>query len=122
MPQVPFNQMLKQIVDYLNEESDDAMRLWDVLSALRGPDSGNQDIFEAHRIKTATTSVIRHAIKLRADNIQGVVVVQDDQNSLKLRCELDTFKHFAVHATKAFTALELNWFGVNNEKNVQEGE
>lgn len=51
--------MLDQIVKFLQTEDIESIKLWAILTALRGPDSGNNEL------KKETTARLRYAIGLR---------------------------------------------------------
>lgn len=51
--------MLASIVKFLQVGDQESVDLWAILTALRGPDSGDDEL------KQATTSRLRHAIRLR---------------------------------------------------------
>lgn len=100
---------LKRIVEFLNYnagDDDDSDNLWNVLSALRGPDV--DDHMEA--LKLSTTSVIRHAIGLATSRL---VIESDAPHKLSVRLMLDEHSrangHFTWHAKQAFEALGLKW-------------
>lgn len=83
-------------------------KLWDVLTALRGPDD-NQNRME---IKEATTAVIRRSV-LRIDQDKVLAMVQGDQlGNIPVRHDIP-YGHFKTHARNAFYALGLDW-GANN--------
>lgn len=127
---IPFEQKLKEIVDYLNTgDHDETRKLWDVLTALRGPDNGHG--------KAVTTSVIRHAIGLYEMNRFGVNVERDDDLSVKARIDYDPDRvttqkeeaeredsnysyHFFFHARYAFRALGLQWGKLNGKEGKDE--
>src|SRR5208337_448887 len=62
--------VLSQLVNFLNtEQSGDAQKLWNILTALRGPDAHTLVVWRdgarsAGAVKLATTAVIRHALGL----------------------------------------------------------
>jgi hypothetical protein len=89
----------------------DCQRLWDVLSALRGPDSAELDL------KIATTAVIRQIFFKNIILPYSLTVECDSSESKKYREELvGTASHFYVHAKRAFFALGLDWNEVNPVK------
>ena len=92
--------------------------LFDVLSALRGPDS-NRDT-----VKEATTGLIRgkaFPIVFTEDgphNCLGLIVTHEDNEDLaKVRMALEKdpeeSRHFLNHAKLAFNHLGLSWSNVN---------
>ena len=99
--------MLNQISRFLRDDSQvlkgERKKLWEVLTALRGPDYG-----ESYNTKRATTAVIRyHALGSSA--VRGFAQVRpDDEYSVRTRCEMKG-RHFIDHAILAFDALGLKW-------------
>lgn len=106
-----FKPLLKQIVKFLNEAGPESRELWDVLTALRGPDN-NREID-----KNAATAVIRHAVGLKGyTRDYSFVVLPDSVQSAEQRQVLEreiVDSHFRRHAQLAFEALELKWDEVN---------
>lgn len=97
-------------------ESDETGALWNVLTALRGPDNEDEDV------KRATTEVIRwHFLGKdpNMDGFSGSFVGPDDEGSRRLRVFLSgpsgaiELSHFRGHAKLAFAALGLKWDEVN---------
>lgn len=83
--------------------------LWDVISALRGPDKD-----EMSMVKDATTSVIRH--KLGISEYIGLIVRPDTETAAQVRRNIDSYMadyHFVFHAKRAFGALGLKWDELN---------
>ena len=92
-----------------------AGQLWDVLTALRGPDSDD------YKLKDLTTATIRHAIGLKSDSQPGIRVVEkvpfgakrviDAPGQLPDSVVSDLINqhkaqyHFAVHYRSALLAL-----------------
>ena len=105
--------LLNQIDTYLSTD-ERAAELWDILTALRGPDPDHWD-----KDKTATTAVIRYtalpktaatadpswpyASRISAEVYQGYTKSSVEQRKLLPR------GHFSVHAHRAFKALGLDW-------------
>lgn len=77
--------------------------LWDILTALRGPDDGDNNV------KAATTGVIRHAVC--GYDCPGMVN-RDSKYEKHVRESLPD-NHFTRHAVGAFRALGLKWHEVN---------
>jgi len=88
--------------------------LWDVMSALRGPD--NDDL----TLKHATTSIIRQKlfgtyctlggyVDINGDTLQRVELRQANQHINY--CHPN--RHFLMHAQRAFETLGLNWEALN---------
>lgn len=97
---------------------DEAEQLWDVLTALRGPDNEDGDV------KLATTEVIRwHFLGKAPDmtSFSGSFIAPDSIGSMHMRVYLEANKwyatpsngHFLGHAMRAFKALGLKWDEVN---------
>jgi hypothetical protein len=85
-------------------------QLWDVLVALRGPDS------RTRQIKNATTAVIRtSAFPKRPCLERSVYAVKDTPILAKRRKVLLRLeqRHFREHVSDAFLALGLKMFEVN---------
>jgi hypothetical protein len=124
----PKPQTLRGILDKLDAvlngpDMNLASQLWDVLTALRGPDSTASRRSE---IKYATTAVIRRVAfpKTAAinDNMIPAVFSSDSLNAQEIRTnelvltgEVDKAMgwHFDHHARIAFQALGLDWSAVN---------
>ena len=91
--------------------------LFAVLSALRGPDSDNDDV------KKAATGLIRGKAFPRVfsksnDNDLGLVVIlADNEDLVNVRRDLENnreeSRHFLNHAHSAFKHLGLSWSDVN---------
>lgn len=108
-----FRKMLDQIDKFLLAGDDQALKLWNVLSALRGPDSGD------YNIKESFTEVIRTAAfpataQSGARNIPATFAYRDYKTNLGTRQEAQP-SHFRSHARAAFEALGLNPDIVNEE-------
>lgn len=111
--------------------------LWDILSALRGPDMQyvlSQDIpFDVNHVKAATTAVIRMALfQLDKDAPRdtffppmgvNISVLPDNARNCAIRVWLNNHPadasekfsgHFIQHARYAFEALGLKWTEVNS--------
>lgn len=84
--------------------------LWNVLSALRGPDAEDN-----HELKLATTGVIRyHFLGKTRGSMHGSTVLPDTEEAAKLRRQYtNVWSHFISHAKDAFEALGLKWDEVN---------
>lgn len=105
----PFEKELQRIARFLNEGGDQAGKLWDVLSALRGPDDEKTRV---RGTKFATTAVIRYTMGLKRDAGIPAVICPDKYQWADLRTIhlTDHFgDHFMKHAYKAFEALGLDW-------------
>jgi hypothetical protein len=113
-------QALDQIQDMLDGQSFSA-ELWDILVALRGPDSRNR------KLKYATTAVIRQAAFPRRP-CEERSIFGDDSFVLTLR-RREMFRkrqdhnHFREHIRDAFAALGLKFGGVNvgHKKSSRQG-
>lgn len=106
-----YKPLLKQIVDFLNVADDESKKLWDILTALRGPDSDIDDI------KYATTSVIRKTIGLTCEGGEndkiGAIILSDSYNKCETRQSDLKSWHFDSHVRSAFDTLGLKWEEVN---------
>jgi hypothetical protein len=84
--------------------------LWDVLSALRGPD------YEESVDKDATTAVIREAFLGPKTQVFPADFAVDSAERAERRDDMVSGSesyHFLSHARNAFDALGLKWFEVN---------
>ena len=72
-PVTNVRQLLDTIVTVLNGPRTKAKQLWDVLTALRGPDSDS----DSSQLKDLTTARIRGAIGLKDGNGGGAIVSHD---------------------------------------------
>lgn len=104
---------LDQIQQWLLDP-DGSEALWDVLTALRGPDTGNL------KGKLATTAVIRLVAfpgLANCETIPFTVFCEDAEDSRGYRVsEMISRDHFSKHAKRAFDALDLVWGRVNQER------
>jgi hypothetical protein len=94
---------LDKIQDMLDGKSYSA-ELWDILVALRGPDSRNR------KVKNATTALIRtKAFPKRPCLERSVFAIRDTAELAKRRQVLlsQESNHFREHVTDAFAALGL---------------
>lgn len=92
----------------------DSRRLWNVLVALRGPDSGN------YSLKDATTAVIRRKALGNVQAMYGCVVGSDSPELAKYRnTVLGESHHFLKHAEEAFFALDMSWNGKDEGGTVE---
>lgn len=111
-------ELLAPIVAELNTGSQNARDLWDILSALRGP-----DFIVNSELKTSTTAAIRSAIGIVPDhegadnkvyalgvraevNPDGAKNLPDWSNLCALARELGQPIHFFEHASNAIDAIE----------------
>ena len=96
--------------------------LFDVLSALRGPDS------KSDNVKEATTGLIRGKAFPRVfdenkhqNHLGLVVTLVDNEDHAKLRRDLENDReeshHFIAHAQSAFRYLGLSWSDLNPTPN-----
>ena len=85
--------------------------LWDVISAIRGPDSRNK------RLKHATTTVIRRAAFPSRPCEERSFYGEDSAKRAEIRKRLfknkEDFNHFRQHCEAAFDALQLSLYEVN---------
>ena len=107
---------LRQALDAIQEMLDGqpfSADLWDVLVALRGPDSRDR------KIKNATTALIRSKAFPKQPCLERSIFAHCDTPELARRRQ-DMFKgkqdlnHFREHIASAFTALDLQIGGVND--------
>lgn len=97
-------QIKDKLQELINRTDLNDSQIWDIISALRGPD--NEDSI----LKTATTEVIRHKLGFYE---QYFFVSPDDYNQVIYRKGMNVGSHFYLHARSAFRALGLNWNDVN---------
>lgn len=108
--------LLYRIDTVLAEASDDSIKLWDILTALRGPDALGS------LTKNATTAVIRatafprtYNSKQEGEPFGGAILAtfkKDQSGNVAIRQGIDG-GHFRSHAKYAFHALGLDWDKVN---------
>ena len=104
-------QMLDSIISFLNNAPyEESRQLWDVLTALRGPDDNNTGL------KSVTTARIRGVLGLRPNGASGAVVdngapVHSEASGydmfykLKESVNESVLYHFAKHYAHAVAAL-----------------
>lgn len=85
--------------------SKEGEQLWDVLTALRGPDVQNEEV------KRATTGVIRYF--LLGASVPGCTTSNPDAPELAAVRRKLVDSHFTGHARKAFRVLGLKWRSCN---------
>ena len=109
---------LRQALDAIQKMLDGqpySLELWNVLTALRGPDSRNK------RIKYATTAVIRQAAFPKKPTDASSVFCSDTFLRAMRRRALfrnrEDLNHFREHVRDAFAALGLQIGGVNVQAN-----
>ena len=88
----------------------EAREMWNILSALRGPDT-----VDSHAEKKCTTAVIR--MKVLGQSLDGKIpAIMEKDNSFKadnrVNIEFESY-HFKSHMEYAFEALGLKWNEVN---------
>ena len=89
-------------------------KLWDILSALRGPDKE----FCGH-YKDASTAVLRHAFfGGKCKNVSAKATIYSDNETLRDRRNTAEYQHkvgyhFSRHARLAFKALGLDFKNIN---------
>ena len=119
--------LLNEIDEYL-ASNEGAKELWDVLTALRGPDNHNS-YAAADKMKNATTAVIRFiALPKTARTVRsgltypyaasiGARINADEKNNVEARNSTEGREavglHFLVHTNDAFLALGLSMGEVN---------
>lgn len=110
-PPTNLREALSQIENMLSGKKYSAA-LWDVLVALRGPDSRNR------RIKNATTTIIRSAAFPSRPCEERSIFGEDAENLCRRRRSLfanrEDNNHFREHVRDAFEALGLKLFEVNH--------
>ena len=110
-------EFLAMVRNFFNDEtihSVDKKEVWDILSALRGPDEGVKD---RELLKSATTFLVRSAVLGEKEASKwSWPAVKDDTEALRdIRVRAQRM-HFLSHAIEAFSALDLMWSGVNTKK------
>lgn len=129
--------IIRQFYGDREVRGEEKSKLWNVLSALRGPDeTGIRDV-PAYDVKRMTTSVIREAVLggayTRAANAVGCYasVDPDGFNFGNRRVEImpewevkweDMRRphHFLTHVRDAFKALGLSWDKDNEQTGIRE--
>ncbi len=106
-----WRKMLEAIATFVNVHDEHSKNLWNVLSALRGPD--NMDGVSAG--KFCTTGVIRYAAGI-TPGPTWMVVNPDTRERAGDRKHTPS-GHFQDHARKAFVALDMNWEVTNDIRN-----
>lgn len=109
---VKVKRVMDEIITVLNREDENAKDLWNILTALRGPDSGHCEL------KKATTAVLRYNLGLGASHtphlgywMQGTAMaVQGTLDLSEIRAELlsvysDANLHFIQHFESAVQAF-----------------
>lgn len=105
---------LRQALDQIQEMLDGqkySMDLWNVLTALRGPDSRDR------KIKYATTALIRSAAFPKRPCEDLSVFGDDAPHLVERRREMQDLNHFREHVKDAFDSLDLKWGEVNGKDN-----
>jgi hypothetical protein len=108
--------MLEVLRVFFNDdfiEIEERKKLWNVLSALRGPDN------EDGAAKLACVSQIRRAVAGQSFTDFGAYHRFDSAEDAKIRSKM-TNCHFKLHMQAAFEALGLHWYDVNRPKNIRE--
>jgi hypothetical protein len=102
--------VLESVVSVLNSDTDDAGILWDILTALRGPDNSDD------KVKNKTTARIRHVIGLKSSTRSGAITNTEKPvgaNQITyfwatldaVRTHVSAEPHFLSHYTKALIGL-----------------
>lgn len=105
---------------YYSPDATAARQLWDVLSALRGPD------YEIGSDKNATTAVIRAAAfpKTFSGGERAIIIpahmAYDEVGNAQTRLQMTESHHFKSHAKKAFKVLGLDWYDLNSRAMVDD--
>lgn len=101
---------LNQIQQLLTKQPYSA-DLWDILSAIRGPDSRNR------KLKHATTTIIRSAAFPKRPCEERSFYGEDSAKRAEIRTRIFKSKgdqnHFRQHVAAAFASLQLNLYEVN---------
>ena len=109
-----FRDVLNHIQSFLESDgilSSEKYKLWDVLSALRGPDSGTDTL------KNSTTAVIRRHALGNSLGYVGATTNTDDDTYAANRANVGyRYDHFHSHVLNAFSALDLDYFENNDKK------
>jgi len=107
---------LRQALDVIQDMLDGqpySAELWDILVALRGPDSRDR------KLKYATTAIIRSAAFPKRPREEGSIFGTDSFLRTLRRRDMfrkkQDFNHFREHVRDAFAALGLKLGGVNAE-------
>ena len=103
---------LSIVVEVLNANNAESQYLWDILTALRGPDNG--DVY----VKHLTTAALRGAIGLKSSNYGAIInhnplVVNGDFfntckeviSTLNVKSLLTPGEHFITHYAKAVVTI-----------------
>ncbi len=102
---------LTQIEKMLTKKSYSA-DLWDILSAIRGPDTRNK------KLKHATTTIIRSCAFPSRPCEERSFYGEDSAKRAEIRTRLfknkEDFNHFRQHCEAAFDALDLKLFEEND--------
>ena len=104
-PERSARKMLASIVKFLQVEDEESVDLWAILTALRGPDSGD------YAVKQATTARLRHVIGLREYNSDSFLRYFTTSPEPLMKCQHGDGKsvHFVSHFNHAVeTLLEFN--------------
>jgi hypothetical protein len=126
-PAKQVNAVLLPLLKYINTGTD-ARTLWNILSALRGPDGdiptlGDKKL-DMTDVKDATTCVLRHALGLEYGIKDGPTgqywfsVHPDTEAFAEYRKNIP-YGHFGTHARDAFIALGLSWTKVNSFRDAK---
>ena len=98
----------KAIRRLLGDKTLDQKKIWNIITALRGPDEPKEAV-----VKWATTALIRG--RLGVKEVPSWALAQhlaDSKKSKNTRAKM-AGSHFRVHIIKAFNALNLEWNEVN---------
>jgi hypothetical protein len=106
----------EKLQELIDRKDINDQELWSVVTALRGPDNGNDTA------KKATTCVIRHTLGFKNEVENDwipFVVNPDEEANVSVREYLTHTRlfeeqgHFYSHVKSAFVALNLEWDKVN---------
>jgi hypothetical protein len=122
--------VLNTIDNYLaTGDQGDSRALWNILSALRGPDKLYPEVNKYYlSVKDVTTSVIRAAafpktaaLSHRDGGRVRASMMPDDFKYARVRTDRDfPSDHFTGHARSAFRALGLDWNNQNKKETTNE--
>lgn len=100
--QVVFDYLRKFFENQEVQEHEKA-RVWRVLTALRGPDTGDE------KLKAATTAVIRGKVFGGSISEQADTSSDSERHTMYRLQIPNGYDHFIAHARDAFNTLGMNW-------------
>lgn len=110
-------QMLDELrAFFVNADRSETERLWDVLSALRGPDVQDPEVGDTTRIKLGTTAVIRGYVAPGMSMRAHCFVRDGPLKEEALVAMAETCgDHFASHIRAAIDALRVMGYDIKEE-------